>query len=371
MKILHVYKTFLSDSMGGVEQVIAQLAASSPETLKHTVVSLSPLGFNDTLHPSGVRHIRYPQTLTVASNPLSIRLWRGFRELVHDYDVIHYHFPWPFADLLHAFWRINKPSVLTYHSDIVRQKHWLRIYQPLMHHFLRQVTHIVATSPQYLATSNVLQQYQSKVSVIPIGLAKQGYPEAALARLQYWRTRLGERFFVFVGVMRYYKGLHCLLEALRGTSIAVVIVGKGPLEGELRQLAATYHLTQVHFVGEVSEEDKVTLLQLSCGVVFPSHLRSEAFGVSLLEGAMYGKPLISCEIGTGTSFVNIDGETGCVIPANNPLALRAAMVYLMENPAQAELLGQQAEARYQTLFTADRMASAYAAVYCQVMETQH
>ena len=75
-------------------------------------------------------------------------------------------------------------------------------------------------------------------------------------------------------------------------------------------------------MGYLLEDDKVALINLCYAVVFPSHLRSEAFGISLLEGAMYGKPLISSEIGTGTSHINIDGETGLVVPPNDPVALQ-------------------------------------------------
>ena len=370
MKILHVYKTFLSDSMGGVEQMIAHLVASSPASLKHTVVSLSPQGYATKSYPSGMQHIRYPQTVSIASNPMSFALWRAFKSLVDAHDIIHYHFPWPFADLLHVAMRVNKPSLVTYHSDVVRQKYWLRVYQPLMHQFLTRVTRIVATSPQYVASSHVLSRYQHKVSVIPLGLNKQHYPLYSEARAAYWRTRIGSPFFLFVGVMRYYKGLHVLLAALRGTQLPVVFAGTGPCAGELQQLAARYQLTAVHFVGQVDETDKVTLLQLCQGMVFPSHLRSEAFGLALLEAAMYAKPLISCEIGTGTSFINLHGETGYVVPANNPLALREAMVYLMQNPAEAVRFGLQAEVRYRRLFTAEGMASDYAALYAQILQTK-
>jgi glycosyltransferase involved in cell wall biosynthesis len=84
-------------------------------------------------------------------------------------------------------------------------------------------------------------------------------------------------------------------------------------------------LSTIHFLGFLSNEDKVALLTLCYAVLFPSHLRSAAFGISLLEGAMYGKPLISSEIGTGTSFINIANETGLVVQPSDPLALRQAM----------------------------------------------
>ena len=71
---------------------------------------------------------------------------------------------------------------------------------------------------------------------------------------------------------------------------------------------------------------------MSYAIVFPSHLRSEAFGISAGQGAMYGKPMISSEIGTGTSYINNHNETGLVVPPSNPQAFREAMRTLWENP---------------------------------------
>ena len=87
-------------------------------------------------------------------------------------------------------------------------------------------------------------------------------------------------------------------------------------------------------------EDKIALLHLCYGFIFPSHLRSEAFGISLLEAATVGRPMISCEIGTGTTFVNAANETGLVINPGSPLALREAMQYLLDNPAIAAKMGK-------------------------------
>jgi rhamnosyl/mannosyltransferase len=142
-----------------------------------------------------------------------------------------------------------------------------------------------------------------------------------------------------------------------------VIVGAGPIEYELKEKAESLGLKNVTFLGQVSEEDKVALLNLSYALVFPSHLRSEAFGISLLEGAMYGKPMISSEIGTGTSFVNLDQQTGIVVPPSSPKDLHAAMSYLWNNPGIAARMGHEAIARYEKLFTADDMCQSYKALY--------
>jgi rhamnosyl/mannosyltransferase len=105
------------------------------------------------------------------------------------------------------------------------------------------------------------------------------------------------------------------------------------------------------------------LLELCYAIVFPSHLRSEAFGISLLEGAMFEKPLISCEIGTGTTFINIDKETGIAVPPCDVAALREAMDTLWESPALAKQYGVNARYRYETVFTSHQMIEKYSKLY--------
>lgn len=368
MKVLHFYKTSIPDSMGGVEQVIHQLARGSSRIgIKASVLSLTPRNVPRSIEFEGYQLHRAKLSFQLASTGFSASAFLRFRQLSHEADVIHYHFPWPFMDILHFLTNVRKPSVVTYHSDIIRQKNLLKIYQPLGRAFLGSVDHIVATSPNYLCTSKLLAEYQSKVSVIPIGIDSSTYPEPSAGRLNFWRERVGSKFFLFVGVLRYYKGLHILIEAIKGTGYPLIIVGAGPIEDELRAQIVDLSLTNVQFLGHLSDEDKVALLMLSYGILFPSHLRSEAFGISLLEGAMFGKPMISSEIGTGTSFINISGETGLVVPPSDPRALRSAMVSLWVNPDLAMAMGRSAQARYHQLFTADRMIHSYSELYARLI----
>ncbi|MDF0377975.1 glycosyltransferase family 4 protein [Methylophilus sp. YYY-1] len=364
MRVLHFYKTAFPDSMGGVEQVINQIAIGSQKLGVETdVLSLTTEQLPRTIELDGYRIHRARLDLQIASTGFSVSAFLRFAQLAKKADVIHYHFPWPFMDVVHFATMVKKPTVLTYHSDIIRQKHLLKFYRPLKRKFLGAVNSIVATSPNYLATSDVLTKYKNKVSVIPIGLDKATYPVPSAERLNYWHGRVGRKFFLFVGVIRYYKGLHILLEAAKGLDYPIVIVGAGPIEGELKQQALKLGLRNIHFLGQLPDEDKVALLTLCYGVLFPSHLRSEAFGISLLEGAMYGKPMISSEIGTGTTFINIANETGLVVPPSDPAALRQAMQYLWEHPDQAAEMGRRAEERYWEHFTADQMVKSYVDLY--------
>lgn len=368
MRILHIYKTFLNNTLGGIERVIFQIAKPLHPNITHTVLSLSKNLHKKEMYHSGVRHICYYENLNIASTSFSFSLIRDFYRIVGDTDIIHYHFPWPFADIMHLFWRIKKPCLLTYHSDIVRQKKLQLIYAPVMHCFLHSMDSIIATSPNYLSTSSVLQKYKNKVEVIPIGIDKATYPVPNEQQLTYWRQQFGARFFLFVGVMRYYKGLHILLDAVQNTNFPVLIVGAGPLENKLKDKAKKLNLSNVHFLGQLVESDKMALLNLCLAVLFPSHLRSEAFGISLLEGAMIGKPLISSEIGTGTSYINIHGETGIVVPPGDADALRHAMQLIWDNPQKRMLMGVKAALRYQELFTANKMNHQYERIYERILQ---
>jgi glycosyltransferase involved in cell wall biosynthesis len=368
MRVLHFYKTSFPDTMGGVEQLINQIARGASKLgVKTDVLSLTPERVSRTIEMDGYLAHRARLDMQIASTGFSVSAFLRFAQLAKKADVVHYHFPWPFMDVVHFATRVKKPTVVTYHSDIIRQKHLLKIYRPLKWKFLGNMSRIVATSPNYLATSDVLAKYNHKVSVIPIGLDKSTYPVPSPEKLAYWRERLGPKFFLFVGIIRYYKGLHILMEAAQGTDYPIVILGAGPIEAELKAQATKLGLRHIHFLGYLSDDHKVALLTLCYGVLFPSHLRSEAFGISLLEGAMYGKPMISSEIGTGTTFINIGDETGLVVPPSDPAALRQAMQYLWEHPEQATEMGRRAEARYWQHFTADQMVRSYVDVYVDLV----
>ncbi len=364
LKVLHFYKTYYPDSYGGIEQVIFQLCeGSAAQDVQSTVLALSPRGtidcqsyFHHKVAYSGIN-------FELSSTPFSLKAISDFKRLAAQADVIHYHFPYPFMDMMHFLVGSKKPTVVTYHSDIVKQKRFLKIYKPLMYRFLGSVDHIVASSPNYIKSSPVLQRFLPKVSVIPFGLDKASYPVVDEQRRNAWRERIGERFFLFIGAFRYYKGLPTLLEAMAIARYPLVLIGVGPMEAELKKYVTDRGLKNIHFLGAVNDEDKVALLELCYSVVFPSHLRSEAFGITLLEGAMYGKPLITCEIGTGTKYVNIHKETGLVVPPSDHVELADAMRQLWINQPLAAHFGHNALVRFHNLFTSNRMVDSYVSLY--------
>ncbi|REE22602.1 rhamnosyl/mannosyltransferase [Paraburkholderia sp. BL27I4N3] len=373
MRVLHFYRTYLPDTIGGAEQSIYHLCRAGADLgIRNTVLTLTTQrGGERFLSMPGHEVERVRSRFKVASVELSWRAVRRFRELSEEADILHLHFPWPMADIAYLAAHARKPTVVTYHADIRRQPRLLAMYRPLMHRFLGGVDRIVATSPQYAATSEVLKLFPKKVEVVPLGLTSAYYPVPDDALMRSWSERIGGPFFLFVGVFRYYKGLPVLIEAIRQTGYPLVLVGDGPLTDEIRALVAQCGASNVHFAGRVSEVDKVALIRLSRALVMPSPDRAEAFGISLLEAAMMGKPMITCEIGTGTSFVNADGETGLVVAPDNPGELAQAMHELWEDSLLCERMGRRATQRFENLFTAHRTAAAYRAIYQKVIDERN
>jgi rhamnosyl/mannosyltransferase len=368
MRVLQVYKTYFPESRGGLEEAIRQICrATASSDVSNELFTLAKKPEPGLIEGHEARVWRYKRWFQISSCDFSgVSGMRRFRTHARNCDLIHYHFPWPFADLLHLLHVTGKPSLVTYHSDIVRQRFLSYPYAPVMKRFLSSVNAIVATSPNYAASSKVLRNYREKITVIPLGLDPAVNVDPPPALLEQWEKKVGRGFFLFIGNLRYYKGLSYLVEAVRGTNLEVVLMGTGEQESYLKQLAQG--MDNLRFVGAVGDEDKFALLRLARAVVLPSHLRSEAFGVVLLEGALCGKPLITAEIGTGTSYVNVADETGYVVPPADPLALRRAMEALAANDDLAVQMGKAAQKRFYSKFTAEHMGEQYVRLYRRLLD---
>lgn len=373
MKVLHVYRTYFPDGASGMAESIRQICLSTKAAgVESAVFGLSPnpepmFLDNDEARIGRAKSYAAPASCDLGG-PDAFRL---FGKMAGDADVINYHFPWPFADLLHLAVRPKARTVMTWHSDIVRQK-WLgRCYAPLMNRMIGQMDALVATSPTYASTSPVLSQPEiaQRVHTIPLGIDETSLPakmdNEVLARLS---LSPDEPYFLFVGATRYYKGLHFLIEAAAGIPAKIVIAGTGPELAELKQYAKRFPAARVVFAGRVTDEEKVALLRKCRAFVLPSHVRSEAYGMVLVEASIYAKPMVTCEIGSGTSYLNLDGETGFAVEPANPKALADSLNRFLDNPSMALDMGRSARQRYEQLFTGRAMGDAYAKLYESLLQ---
>lgn len=372
LRVLNVYKTYFPDPPGGIQEAIKQLClASSQFSIKNTVFSLSPNHLPSVIDNHEAVVVREKSWLAPASCDIGgYSAFKTYHSLAKQSDIIHYLHPWPFADLLNLVAPTNKPKVLTYISDIVRQKHLNTLYSPLMWKHLQNMDIIIANCPSYAENSPILSNslIRDKVRIIPLGIDESSYLiESDDAILSKASIEKDEPFFLFLGVHRYYKGLHDLINAAQYTDAKIVIAGSGPKTAELIAQANKLNLKNILFTGQVTHAEKISLLKHCRAFVLPSHLRSEAYGMVLVEAAMMGKPLISCEIGTGTSYINLNNHTGFVVTHNSPNQLAEAINQLFKDESLAMTMGNNARSRYQTLFSGMAMGKAYAELYREIL----
>lgn len=368
MNVLHVYRTYHPDQPSGIAEAIRQTClATASHGVESTVFALSPTPRRHGPRREEAHVVRAKSWCAPASCDLGgPDAFRAFRHSGRRADLIHFHFPWPFADLLHLQANLPAPAVMTWHSDIVRQGALLRLYAPLMNAMLARMRLVAATSPAYARTSPVLSRpdLKPRVRVLPLGISEASFPDPPDDRVLD-KLGLDEPYVLFLGAMRYYKGLDTLLDAT-SPSVTLVLAGGGP---DLERLKARpARAKRVVFTGPVTEAAKAALLRGCRALVLPSDRRSEAYGMVLVEAALCGKPMVTCEIGTGTSFVNIHDETGFVVPPHDRPALSGALDRLMTDTGLACSMGAAARRRYDARFCGAVFGNACMQFYAEAMQ---
>jgi glycogen(starch) synthase len=165
------------------------------------------------------------------------------------------------------------------------------------------------------------------------------------------------------------KGFDTLVEAfalVRGSHPAatLTIAGVGPELAALQGRAAELGLGEaISFPGWIDPEQVHRAMGEAAVIAFPSRWE-EPFGLVALEAAQAARPCVVTRVGELPSIVR-DGETGYVVPRDDPPALAAALVHLLQDPARAEQIGQQARLWVDDRFNFDAMVGAYADLFRQ------
>ena len=160
------------------------------------------------------------------------------------------------------------------------------------------------------------------------------------------------------------KGLDVLLRALAELPGCVAwIAGDGPLEGDLKALAARLGVAdRVRFLGW--RNDRGALLRAADICVLPS--RWEPFGTVMLEAWAAGTPLVAAA-SQGPAALIEDGGNGLLVPVDDAPALAAAIRRLMADPALRAHLIERGRADYQQGFTREAVTERMLALYRQLI----
>jgi len=366
VKILQVYKDYYP-VVGGMENHIGILArGAAARGAEVTVLVTSPAHRTEIEELDGVKVIKAGRLATPASTPISLALLSWMRRL--EADITHLHFPYPWGEMAHLVWGRSSKTVITYHSDVVRQRNLLRLYGPLMRRVLAKADRIIATSPNYVRSSPHLSKVAEKCTVIPLGIDLSPLLKAEQEDMEWLRQRYRPPLLLFVGLLRYYKGLGYLIEAMKDIDARLVVVGTGPMAQEWQALAARLGLAEkVIFEGRVEDQLLPAYYQACDLFVLPASHRSEAFGVVLVEAMACGKAVVSTELGTGTSFVNVDGETGLVVAPRDPPALSQAINRLLADDHLRTQMGEKARQRARREFSREVMIDRVLELYQELL----
>ena len=370
--VLHVYKDYYPPVQGGMEKSIHWMADQTRgDFVVRVLVASRTRSFVDE-QIDGVRVVRVGCLGRVLSSPIAPGFVTWLRRL--DSDILHFHMPNPMGELAYLIARPRRGRVVvTYHSDIVRQRLTGLLYAPLQRAFLSRARLIMPTSQRYLETSATLRPHRDRCRVVPLGIPLETYEESESSRAFGGKIRAqtpGKIRIVFLGVLRYYKGLTFLLEAMRDLprEACLCIGGEGPERATLERRAAELGIAdRVLFLGELSHDEAVGLLRAGDVFCLPAHLRSEAFGLSQIEAMACGLPVVSTNLPTGVPEVNRDGETGRVVQPANPGALRDALTLLIADPDARRRMGQAGRSRAHALYSARRMGDDLKRAYSQVL----
>ncbi|ADE39219.1 probable glycosyltransferase protein [Candidatus Puniceispirillum marinum IMCC1322] len=299
----------------------------------------------------------------IATTPFSLNAFRDFRALRTPNSLIHIHSPYPLGEILFLLFGRKMKSVVTYHSDIVGYEFLYFFYKPLQYLFLKKVDVIVATSEKYKESSAVLKKFAPKVKVIPLGISDDWDKVAETELAPKVTEVLMSDYMLFLGALRGYKGLKVLLEAAKKTKSQIIIAGDGPLKEDLERIIKTQSIKNVTLLGAVTEQEKNALLSNCSALVLPSTMRSEAFGIVLLEASAHSKPMISTKLGTGTDLINQHMETGLVVSKKSANDLASAMNFLIDNQHVRLEMGQKARLLFEQKYTAKVMSQHYLDLY--------
>jgi rhamnosyl/mannosyltransferase len=365
--VLQVGK-FYPPHMGGIETHLQALCgALVPHANVRVIVS------SDDRHTveeivDAVPVARLATLLTAFSTSISPAMVSRIRD--SGAELVHIHLPNPAAVLAYLASGHRGRLIVTYHSDTVKQKFLGRMFEPLLHAALRKSAAIIATSPNYLATSPVLQAFRDRCHVIPYGIDTAQFEQCDAEAVRGVRQRFGERLVVSVGRLVYYKGFEVLIRAMASVRGKLVIVGEGPLRGELERLAAQLGVTEnVVFAGEINNASLTTYYHAADLFALASVARSEAFGIVQIEAMAAGLPVVNTSLDSGVPFVSVDGKTGLTVPPGDPQALAAAINRLLDDEGLRQTLGQAGVRRAKREFSLDTMLRRTLQLYGSVAAT--
>jgi len=359
-KILHISKYFYP-YYGGIEDVARTIIDELKPYFDQKIIC-----FN---HESGTNYnagdvdvLRVGSTFTLSSQPFSFRYWMELKKMINSYrpDFIHLHLPNPLvATYLLTLNLHGAKIVLHWHADILGQQYFYSFYKPVEKWILKKSYKIIATSDMYRNNSFPLREFLYKTVVLPntVDESKLDLLETERVEIDKIKAKFGNKKIVFfIGRHVFYKGIDYLIdvEKLIQEDCVIVIAGTGEMTDKLKKKAGQN--SRIQFIGKLSDNELKYYLYASEVFAFPSHNRSEAFGVALAEALYCGLPAVSFDIeGSGALWVNKNNYSGLVVENKNVVKFAEAISKLLKSDELRAKLSENAKEWVRSNFLKDQI----------------
>jgi rhamnosyl/mannosyltransferase len=214
-----------------------------------------------------------------------------------DYDVIHLHGPTPFLSDFMFMSNCKSPIIYTHHAEICWISERLsKIYRDLHRILAKRARAIIVHSQDY---TRLFKGMNAVVVRMPCPFKPPNNLDV--------ENKANSFTVLYVGQFRPFKGIDILIRTasvLRGVNY--VFVGQGYLKPRL--VKAAENLKNVRFAGAISDEELRRLYEQAHVICLPSVNTTEAYGLTLIEGALFGcVPLASNLIGVRENVAQLRG----------------------------------------------------------------
>lgn len=302
------------------------------------------------------------------------------------FDIVHLHYPF-FGGaepvVVRKAVRDDQGLVMTYHMDAVAQGLKGALFEAhrrvLFPWLINRADRILVSSKAYAQSSALAQHDQAmqNLEIHPFGIDLDKFQPGDEPEIRTGQNLdQGQPVLIFVGGLdpaHHFKGLPVLIEAMSGLKQypwTMLIVGQGSLKETYEAQVAGLGLAgRFRFLGGLSNEELPKYFRAADIHCFPSTERAEAFGLVALEAAASGLPSIASDL-PGVSSVVLDGQTGLLVPPNNPEELRKAILLLLEQVDLRARLGQAARARAQAEYAWEPLISRLEQTYRSVAQSK-
>ena len=348
--------------IGGIETFVQQIAEGlDPDEFDIEVLVCQSRGIGRVDHVNGIQITRTSSLGMLFGMPLSPTYIYQYIRKAMSADSVLLNTPFPLGVLSAVVSRSLSKTVVMYHSDIVRQRNFLKIYKPLLNFALKRANKIVVSNPILPRYSNILSKMHN-IEVIPFGIdtGKYALTKPTMSLLDTLKARYQKQVVLFIGRLIYYKGLQHLIEAMHEIDAHCIIIGDGPDKEMLLDKARKLRiLDKITILPSKHKRDLIPYYHLAHAFVLPSTHTSEAFGLVQLEAMASGTPVINTRLTTGVPWVSRHGESGLTVSPGSSAELAGAIEQLLSDGEKHYKLSTGAFRRALDMFSLDSMITKY------------